>query len=108
MHQDDGLEGGSAFVGQLMERFLFAPALLQQGVTHHTGRAFEARAEVEGDVRARLGAAAARQVDLKPAEKVHTGAGLQSGPSPRVKGVRESALLKGTVQKFLSGVICGT
>lgn len=76
VHQDDGLEGGSAFVGQLMERFLFAPALLQQGVTHHTGRAFEARAEVEGDVRARLGAAAVRQVDLKPAERMHTEAGL--------------------------------
>lgn len=69
VHQDDGLEGGPAFVGQLVERFLFAPALLQQGVTHHTGRAFEARAEVEGDVRARLGAAAARQVHLKSAEK---------------------------------------
>ena len=79
MHQDDGLEGGSAFVGQLVERFLFAPALLQQGVTHHTGRAFEARAEVEGDVRARLGAAAARQVDLKPAERAHTEAGLVTG-----------------------------
>lgn len=69
VHQDDGLEGGPAFVGQLVECFLFAPALLQQGVTHHTGRAFEARAEVEGDVRARLGAAAARQVHLKSAEK---------------------------------------
>lgn len=71
MHQDDGLEGGSTLVGQLMERFLFAPALVQQGVTDHAGRAFEARAEVEGDVRAWLGAAAARQVDLKPAERVH-------------------------------------
>lgn len=62
-----------------MERFLFAPALLQQGVTHHTGRAFEARAEVEGDVRTRLGAAAARQVDLKPAERVHDEPGLLTG-----------------------------
>lgn len=79
MHQDDGLEGGSAFVGQLLERLLFAPALLQQGVTDHTGRAFEARAEVEGDVRARLGAAAARQVDLKPAERARTQAGLKEG-----------------------------
>lgn len=69
VHQDDGLEGGPAFVGQLVERFLFAPALLQQGVTHHTGRTFEARAEVEGNVRAWLGAAAARQVHLKSAEK---------------------------------------
>lgn len=71
VHQDDGLEGGTALVGQLMERFLFAPALLQQGVADHAGRASEARAEVEGDVGARLGAAAARQVDLKPAERVH-------------------------------------
>lgn len=69
MHQDDGLEGGSAFVGQLVKRLLFAPALVQQGVTHHAGRAFEARAEVEGDIRAWLSAAAARQVDLKPAER---------------------------------------
>lgn len=68
MHQDDGLEGRAALIGQLMERLLFAPALLQQGVAHHAGRACEARAEVEGDVGARLGAAAARQVDLKPAE----------------------------------------
>lgn len=68
MHQNDGLEGGSSFVGQLMERLLFAPALLQEGFADHTWRAFEARAEVEGDVGARLGAAAARQVDLKPAE----------------------------------------
>ena len=67
MNQDDCLEGGSTFVGQLMESLLFAPALLQQGVTHHTWRASEARAEVESDIRARLGAAAARQVDLKPA-----------------------------------------
>ena len=36
-HQDDGLEGGPSFVGQLVERLLFAPVLLQQGVTHHTG-----------------------------------------------------------------------
>lgn len=69
VHQDDGLEGGSSFVRQLMERLLFAPALLQQGGTNHAGRAFEARAEVQGDVRARLGAAAARQVDLKTAER---------------------------------------
>lgn len=72
MYQDDGLEGGPAFVGQLMQRLLLAPALLQQGVAYHAGRAFEARAEVERDVRARLGAAAARQVDLKPAERQHT------------------------------------
>lgn len=81
VHQDDGLEGGATFVGQLMERFLFAPALLQQGVTHHAGRAFEAGAEVEGDVRAWLGTAAARQVDLKPAEIVHTEAGSPSRTS---------------------------
>lgn len=72
MYQDDGLEGCPTFVGQLMQRLLFVPALLQQGVTHHAGRAFEARAEVEGDVRARLGAAAARQVDLKPSNGVNT------------------------------------
>lgn len=66
MHQDDSLKGGSAFIGQLMKSFLFAPALLQQRLTDHTGRAFEARAEVEGNVRTRLGAAAARQIDLKP------------------------------------------
>lgn len=76
VHQDDGLEGGAAFVGQLVERFLFAPALPLQGVTYHTGRAFEARAEAEGDVRAGLGAAAARQVDLEPAGRVHAAAGL--------------------------------
>ncbi|KAG7226223.1 hypothetical protein INR49_002962 [Caranx melampygus] len=81
VHQDDGLEGGSAFVGQLMEHLLLAPALLQQGVTHHAGRAFEARAEVEGDVGARLGAAAARQVDLKPAER--TAGSKTAGPGPR-------------------------
>lgn len=76
MNQDDGLKWGSAFVGQLMQRLLFSPALLQQGVTHHRGRAFKARAEVDGDVRARLGAAAAGQIDLKPADRVHTMAGL--------------------------------
>lgn len=69
VHQDDGLEGRPAFVGQLMERLLSAPALLQQRVAHHARRAFEAGAEVEGHVGARLGAAAARQVDLKPARK---------------------------------------
>lgn len=90
MDQDDGLEGGSAFVGQLMERFLFAPALLQQGLTHHTGRAFEARAEVEGDVRARLSAAAARQVHLKPAERVHTGAGSPGGQRGPAKAAIEA------------------
>lgn len=70
MHQDDGLEGGAASVGQLVERFLFAPALLQQGVADHAGRLFEARAEAQRHVRGRLGAAAARQVDLKPAQRV--------------------------------------
>lgn len=72
MHQDDCLKGCPTFVGQLMECFLFAPVLLQQGVTYYRWGAFEARAEVEGDVRARLGAAAARQVNLKPADRVHT------------------------------------
>lgn len=70
MHQDDRLEGGAALVGQLVEHLLSAPALLQQGVAHHTGRALEARAEVEGDVRAWFGAAATRQVDLKPAQSL--------------------------------------
>lgn len=87
MHQNDGLKRGSSFVGQLMERLLFAPALLQEGFTDHAGGAFEARAEVEGDVRARLGAAATRQVDLKPAKTAHTRAELSKweltrGPSP--------------------------
>ena len=71
MHQNDGLERCPAFVRQLVERLLFAPVLLQQGVAHDTGRAFEARAEVESHVRARFGAAAARQFDLKPAEKAN-------------------------------------
>lgn len=82
-HQDDGLEGGSAFVGQLVERLLLAPALLQQGVADDAGRALEARAEVEGDVGARFGAAAAGQVDLEPAgERAHTGAGLEDDEQP--------------------------
>lgn len=93
MHQNDGLKGGSSFVGQLMESLLFAPALLQEGFADHAGWAFEAGAEVEGDVRARLGAAATRQVDLKPAKTVHTRAELSKwetdlGPqSPKVPGL---------------------
>lgn len=84
MHQDDGFKGGSSFVRQLMERLLFAPALLQEGVADHAGWAFEARAEVEGDVRARLGAAATRQVDLKPAKPVYDMAQLNTGQSGKL------------------------
>lgn len=51
-----------------MERLLLAPGLPQQGAANHAGRALEAGAEAEGDVGARLGAAAAGQVDLEPAE----------------------------------------
>lgn len=69
MHQDDGLEGGAASVGQLMQRLLSAPAALQQGAAHHARRAPEARAEAEGDVRGRLGAAATRQVHLEPGQR---------------------------------------
>lgn len=68
MSQDDGLEGSSASEGQLVQRLLFAPAILQQRLTHHRGRVVEPRAEAEGDIGARLGAAAAGQVDVKPTE----------------------------------------
>lgn len=69
MHQDDGLEGGAASVRQLMQRLLWAPAALQQGAARHARRAAEARADPQGDVRGRLGAAAARQVHLEPGHK---------------------------------------
>lgn len=71
MHQDDGLKGGAASVGQLMERLLSAPVLLQQGVAHHAGRPFEVRAEAKGNIRGRLSAAAVRQVHLEPKERSH-------------------------------------
>lgn len=73
MHQDDGLEGGAAFVGQLVERFLLGPAPLQQRAAHHAGRLYEAGAEAQGHVRGGFGAAAARQVDLKPAGRAASG-----------------------------------
>lgn len=71
VYQDDGLKGGTASVGQLMERLLLAPIFLQQGVAHHAGRPFEARAEAKGNIRGRLGAAAVRQVHLEPEERSH-------------------------------------
>lgn len=77
VHQNDGLEGGASFVGQPVERLLFPPALLLQGVTHHTGGVDEARAEVERDVGARFGAATTRQVHLKPARMTNTQDGSQ-------------------------------
>lgn len=50
LHQDDGLEGGTAFVGQLVERFLLGPAPLQQGAARHAGRVDKAGAEAQGHV----------------------------------------------------------
>lgn len=50
LDQDDGLEGGAAFVGQLVERLLLGPAPLQQRAAHHAGRVDEAGAEAQGHV----------------------------------------------------------
>lgn len=69
VHQYDGLKGRSTFIGQLMERLLFPPVFLLQRVTDDTRGAAETRTEAEGDIWARLGATAARQVYLKPAER---------------------------------------
>lgn len=93
VHQDDGLEGGAASVGQLMQRLLSAPAALQQGAAHHARRAPEARAEAEGDVRGRLGAAATRQVHLEPGQRGGRGArrGDGSASGQRAKRLKMSS-----------------
>ena len=66
MHQDDGLEGRSPFVRQLVERLLLVPALPLQGVAGDAGRALEAGVEAQRYVGARLGAATTRQVYVEP------------------------------------------